>query len=37
MWLSALDERIKAAVPVVSVGTFEFLHYAIQLYLRAVA
>lgn len=23
MWLSALDERIKAAVPVVSVGTFE--------------
>lgn len=24
MWLSALDERIKAAVPVVSVGTFEF-------------
>ncbi|MET3880774.1 acetylxylan esterase [Chitinophaga sp. OAE865] len=23
MWLSAMDERIKAAVPVVSVGTFE--------------
>ncbi len=23
MWLAAVDERIKAAVPVVSVGTFE--------------
>ena len=23
MWLAAIDERVKAAVPVVSVGTFE--------------